>query len=156
MDEETLAPLADALSATLAVFILLICFFVMSQVSVVSKQIKIEKIGDSKNVEFSIELEFESVSISNDEIRYFNSFDSEKEKDKLNSYFIDFKERCGCKKVELISNFPALKNSPKRAKRKALINAIKIANFATNAGLDYEINLVGGYNYHFVKIKKIN
>lgn len=152
MDEDTLAPLADALSATLAVFILLICFFVMGQVSAVSKQIKLETVGDTENMKFSVNLKFDGIDIVGDEIRFFNSFDHVEEREKIIGLFEKVTADCACKKVKIISNFPALRNSKNRATKKALVNAVKVASYAAAMGVDYEIKLVGGYNYHFVKI----
>ena len=55
MDDDTLAPMADALSATLAVIVLLICFFILAQVVAVSKQIEIQKVGEQEYIKRQME-----------------------------------------------------------------------------------------------------
>lgn len=156
MDDETLAPMADALSATLAVIVLLICFFILAQIVAVSKQIEVHKIGEQTYMKQDLALEFKETSIKNGELQFFKSFDASKDKEILTEYVEMAKEACGeCTAFKVISNYPLANSSVARSQRRALSNAIKMVPFVVRGGADYELELSNSLNYYFLKLEPL-
>lgn len=157
MDDDTLAPMADALSATLAVIVLLICFFILAQVVAVDKQIKIKKIGEETYMKQDIELDFKDVTIVNGSLRFFKSFDVEDNKEVIDDYLRMVQANCmDCDQFNIISNYPLASISSQRSKRGALTNAIKILPFLVKRGMEYEIELSNSANYHYLTVEAVS
>ncbi|CAH7169885.1 hypothetical protein [Vibrio alginolyticus] len=156
MDEDTLAPMADALSATLAVIVLLICFFILAQVVAVSKQIDIERVGDSEYVKQEFVIEFENAKIDEGRLKFFKSFNPSKDVETVEKYIDLAVEKCKkCTSFKVLSNYPLVNASVGRAKRRSLANAIKIVPFITKRGMDYEIELANNHNNFFLEVTPI-
>lgn len=155
MDEDALAPMADALSATLAVFILLICFFVMAQVDAVSRQIKVESVGTRSHIMEVLDLNFEPVSDSNGQFVFYNSFAPEKNLEAISSVLKEMKKECQDCKVRIISNYPVHRSSKERAMKRAMINALKMASVVVENGMEYEVKPITDYNYYFVELEGV-
>ncbi|MDK9790739.1 hypothetical protein [Vibrio sp. D431a] len=153
MDEDALAPMADALSATLAVFILLICFFVMAQVDAVSRQIKVENVGTRAHIMESLELNFDKIRDNNGQFVFYNSFAPEKNLEAINKVINKIKKECLDCKVRITSNYPVHNSSEDRAIKRAMINALKMASVVADSGLDYEIKPITKFNYYFVELE---
>ncbi len=157
MDDDTLAPMADALSATLAVIVLLICFFILAQVVAVEKQIKIKKIGEETYMKQDIELDFHELSVIDGSLRYYKSFDVKDNAEQIDAYLSAAQEACGeCDSFKIISNYPLAEVSTQRSKRGALTNAIKILPFLVKRGMEYEIELTNSANYHYLSVEGVS
>lgn len=157
MDEETLAPMADALSATLAVIVLLICFFVLGQVVAVSKQIKVEEIGAKELVQYDLNLDFEQPEVKNGTLFFNRSFDYKANLPLVLSYLQEAKEAClECTSFIVTSNYPQVSMSLKRSKRAALANAMKVVPSLVKMKMDYEINLTNNGNSFYVNVKGVH
>lgn len=153
MDEDTLAPMADALSATLAVIVLLICFFILAQLNAVSKQIKLQNVGDAIYMKKELVIDFDEPEISEGKLKFFKSFDAKKDKETIEKYITQVKESCTtCEKFLLKSNYPLANVSKERSTRRALSNAIKILPFLYKNGMDYEIEITNSHNHFFIEI----
>ncbi|ELP5899793.1 hypothetical protein QTV49_001690 [Vibrio vulnificus] len=156
MDEDTLAPMADALSATLAVIVLLICFFILAQVVAVSKQIEIQKVGEQEYIKQGLDMEFGNISIEEGKLQFFKSFDSEQDSEIINTYLNGVKALCGeCEAFKVISNYPVIDVSKQMSQRRALSNAIKMIPFMLQSGMDYELELSSGFNFYFIDVQPI-
>jgi hypothetical protein len=154
MDDETLAPMADALSATLAVIVLLICFFILAQIVAVSKQIEVHEIGEEQYMKQDLKLEFKETSIKNGELHFFKSFNASQDKEIVAEYVAMAREACGgCTSFKVISNYPLANSSVERSQRRALSNAIKMVPFVVRGGADYELELSNSLNYYFLKLE---
>ena len=157
MDDETLAPMADALSATLAVIVLLICFFILAQVVAISKQIDLLTVGDSKYIKYSLDLNFKKLEVKDGRLNYFKSFNPEENSELILSYLNEAKEQCKekCTGYKIISNYPVANVSKTRSQRRALSNAIKMVPILIKNRMDYEIELSNSSNFHFIKVVPI-
>ncbi|CAH7353579.1 conserved hypothetical protein [Vibrio chagasii] len=154
MDEDALAPMADALSATLAVFILLICFFVMAQVDAVSKQIDVERVGDKEIVMESLDLQFNAIESTGEQFIFFNSFDAEDNYSVIKERTLAIKSACGGCTINITSNYPRINSSNERALSRAAVNAVKMATVISDLGMDYTINTTTDFNYYFIELKE--
>ncbi|MEH0791476.1 hypothetical protein KW882_04230 [Vibrio parahaemolyticus] len=156
MDDDTLAPMADALSATLAVIVLLICFFILAQVVAVSKQIEIQKVGEQEYIKRELDMEFGHISVEEGKLQFFKSFDSEQDAEIITNYLNNVKALCGeCEAFKVVSNYPAIDVSQQRSQRRALSNAIKMIPFMLKNGMDYELELSSGFNFYFIDVQPI-
>ncbi|HHJ3076341.1 TPA: hypothetical protein ACPVZG_000109 [Vibrio parahaemolyticus] len=156
MDDDTLAPMADALSATLAVIVLLICFFILAQVVAVSKQIEIQKVGEQEYIKRELDMEFGHISVEEGKLQFFKSFDSEQDAEIITNYLNSVKALCGeCEAFKVVSNYPAIDVSQQRSQRRALSNAIKMIPFMLKNGMDYELELSSGFNFYFIDVQPI-
>ncbi|MBU2895685.1 hypothetical protein [Vibrio hepatarius] len=156
MDDDTLAPMADALSATLAVIVLLICFFILASVVAVSKQIEIQKIGEQEYIKRELDMEFGHISVEEGKLQFFKSFDSEQDAEVITNYLNSVKALCGeCEAFKVVSNYPAIDVSQQRSQRRALSNAIKMVPFMLKNGMDYELELSSGFNFYFIDVQPI-
>ena len=156
MDDDTLAPMADALSATLAVIVLLICFFILAQVVAVSKQIEIQKVGEQEYIKRELDMEFGHMSVVEGKLQFFKSFDSEQDAEIITNYLNSVKALCGeCEAFKVVSNYPAFDVSQQRSQRRALSNAIKMIPFMLKNGMDYELELSSGFNFYFIDVQPI-
>lgn len=156
MDDDTLAPMADALSATLAVIVLLICFFILAQVVAVSKQIEIQKVGEQEYIKRELDMEFGHISVEEGKLQFFKSFDSEQDAEVITNYLNSVKALCGeCEAFKVVSNYPAIDVSQQRSQRRALSNAIKMIPFMLKNGMDYELELSSGFNFYFIDVQPI-
>lgn len=156
MDDDTFAPMADALSATLAVIVLLICFFILAQVVAVSKQIEIKRIGEQEYIKHELDMEFGHISIEDGKLQFFKSFDGERDAETINNYLNSVKALCGdCETFKVISNYPSVDVSKQRSQRRALSNALKMIPFILKNGMDYELELSSGFNYYFIDVQPI-
>lgn len=156
MDEDTLAPMADALSATLAVIVLLICFFTLGQVVAVSKQIEVENIGEEDHMKHELNLEFKTTEIKNNKLQFFKSFDPKADGSIIEEYFEQVKASCvECESFKVTSNYPKANASSQRSQRRALSNAIKLVPFLVKGGMKYELELSNSLNYYFIEVEPI-
>lgn len=156
MDDDTLAPMADALSATLAVIVLLICFFILAQVVAVSKQIEIQKVGEQEYIKRELDMEFGHISVEEGKLQFFKSFDSDQDAEIITNYLNSVKALCGeCEAFKVVSNYPAIDVSQQRSQRRALSNAIKMIPFMLKNGMDYELELSSGFNFYFIDVQPI-
>ena len=156
MDEETLAPMADALSATLAVIVLLICFFILGQVVAVSKQVDVKDVGAIEYVRYTLNLDFEEPEVRGSRLLFNRSFALDENQMLINGFLKKIKEEClECTSFKVISNYPQVGISLKRAKRAALANAIKLIPSMAKMGMDYEIALANDGNTFFVQIEGV-
>ncbi|KDM90965.1 hypothetical protein [Photobacterium galatheae] len=157
MDDDTLAPMADALSATLAVIVLLICFFILAQVVAVSKQIEIQKVGEQEFIKRELDIEFGKLSITEGKLQFFKSFDNKSDADTINQYLKSVKAICGeCDGYKIVSNYPAVDVSQQRSQRRALSNAIKMIPFMLKHGMNYEIEISSGFNFYFIDVQPVS
>lgn len=156
MDDETLAPMADALSATLAVIVLLICFFILAQVVAVSKQIDLQKIGEEEYMQQSLDIAFKEIRIEDGQLRFYKSFNTEESGELVSEYLKEVKSSCGeCESYKVISNYPAANASENRSQRRALSNAIKMIPSLVKEKMKYEIELSNDTNYYFLEVTPI-
>ena len=157
MDDEVLAPMSDALSATLAVFILLISFFVMAQVQAVSKLIKMESAGINTYIHQKMAVTFDKAYEKNDRLIFFKSFDLEKDKGVVDDYISRRVSSLGIKKggnVTIKSNYPMFNLTKEDSVRRASLNAIKFASAVNRLGYGYGIVLSNNLNYYFLEVDK--
>lgn len=156
MDDETLAPMADALSATLAVIVLLICFFILAQVVAVSKQIDLQKIGEEEYMQQSLDIAFKEIRNQDGQLRFYKSFNSEDSGNLVSDYLKSVKASCDeCELYKVVSNYPAANASKQRSQRRALSNAIKLIPSLVKEKMKYEIELSNDSNYYFLEVTPI-
>ncbi|MGR5365894.1 hypothetical protein [Photobacterium damselae] len=157
MNDEVLAPMSDALSATLAVFILLISFFVMAQVQAVSRLIKMESAGINSYIHQKMVVTFDKPYEKNDKLIFFKSFDLEKDKDVVDDYIKNRVSELGLKKDDVLlikSNYPMFNITADTSVRRASLNAIKLAKEIKNLGYAFSITLSNNLNYYYLEIDK--
>ncbi|MCY9861140.1 hypothetical protein OTK49_01170 [Vibrio coralliirubri] len=157
MDDETLAPMADALSATLAVIVLLICFFILAQVVAVSKQIETQKLGEEKYLQHQLDIAFKELRTEGGQLRFYKSFNTDDSSTQLVSDYLNgVKANCfDCESFKIISNYPAANASKHRSQRRGLSNAIKLIPYLVKEGMKYEIELSNDSNYYFLEVEPI-
>ncbi|PSV00882.1 hypothetical protein [Photobacterium kishitanii] len=157
MDDELLGPMADALSATLAVFILLISFFAMAQLQAISKQIKIERAGTGKYFQHEVVVDFSKPHIAEDKLVFFKSFDAYRSSDLIDRYIgqeILKQKIVAGDTVVISSNYPIINVGEGESTKRGVINALKIATVLKNKKIKYDINITNNVNFYYVGINK--
>ena len=157
MDDEVLAPMSDALSATLAVFILLISFFVMAQVQAVSRLIKMEAVGVNTYIHHKMVVTFDKPYEKNNRLIFFKSFDLKKDKAVVDDYIDDRVADLKIKKggtILIKSNYPMYNIVRGISERRSSLNAIKLASELRAKGYVFNISLSNNLNYYYLEIDK--